>query len=86
MLPLGPAPKRLTPGYGQAPCLPAILSTTGGACSGLDPYTRLHIHTIKLVWGIHTAYVTLKFMAVIHTAYATLKMSGPKGVITIKSD
>jgi hypothetical protein len=26
------------------------------------------------------------FMAVIHTAYATIKMSGPKGVITLKSD
>jgi hypothetical protein len=28
----------------------------------------------------------LKFMAVIHTAYATIKMSGPRGVITLKSD
>jgi hypothetical protein len=28
----------------------------------------------------------LKFMAVIHTAYATVKMSGPRGVITLKSD
>jgi hypothetical protein len=28
----------------------------------------------------------LKFMVVIHTAYATLKMSGPKGVITIKTN
>jgi hypothetical protein len=27
----------------------------------------------------------LKFMSIIHTAYATIKMSGPKGVITIKS-
>jgi hypothetical protein len=27
----------------------------------------------------------LKFMAVIHTAYATIKMSGPKGVIILKS-
>jgi hypothetical protein len=25
-------------------------------------------------------------MAVIHTAYATIKMSGPRGVITLKSD
>jgi hypothetical protein len=25
-------------------------------------------------------------MAVIHTAYAMMKMSGPKGVVTIKSD
>jgi hypothetical protein len=28
----------------------------------------------------------LKFIAVIHTAYATIKMSGPRGVITLKSD
>jgi hypothetical protein len=28
----------------------------------------------------------LKFMAVIHTVYATIKMSGPKGVIVLKSD
>jgi hypothetical protein len=28
----------------------------------------------------------LKFMAVIHTAYAIVKMSGPTGVITLKSD
>jgi hypothetical protein len=27
----------------------------------------------------------LKFMSIIHTVYATMKMSGPKGVITIKS-
>jgi hypothetical protein len=30
----------------------AISSTTGGTCSGLDPYAGLHIHTIKLVQGI----------------------------------
>jgi hypothetical protein len=28
----------------------------------------------------------LKFMAVIHIAYATVKMSGPRGVITLKSN
>jgi hypothetical protein len=28
----------------------------------------------------------LRFMTVIHTAYATIKMSGPRGVITLKSD
>jgi hypothetical protein len=27
-----------------------------------------------------------KFMVVIHTAYATVKMSGPRRVITLKSD
>jgi hypothetical protein len=28
----------------------------------------------------------LKFMAIIHIAYATIKMSGPKGIIILKSD
>jgi hypothetical protein len=28
----------------------------------------------------------LKFMAVIHTAYTTIKMSGPRGIIVLKSD
>jgi hypothetical protein len=28
----------------------------------------------------------LKFMAVINTTYTTIKMSGPKGVIVLKSD
>jgi hypothetical protein len=28
----------------------------------------------------------LKFMTVIHTAYTTIKMSGPKGIIILKSD
>jgi hypothetical protein len=28
----------------------------------------------------------LKFMVIIHTTYATINMSGPRGVITIKSD
>jgi hypothetical protein len=52
MLPPGLAPECLTPVYGQAPYFLAIPSTTGGVCSGLDPYVGLHIRTIKLVWGI----------------------------------
>jgi hypothetical protein len=35
---------------------------------------------------IHGRSFLLKFMLVIHTAYATVKMSGPRGVITIKSN
>jgi hypothetical protein len=35
---------------------------------------------------IHGSPFLLKFMRVIHTAYATIKMSGPRGVITLKSD
>jgi hypothetical protein len=51
MLPLGSAPERLAPVYGQTLYFLAISSTTGGACSSLDPYTGLHIHTVKLVRG-----------------------------------
>jgi hypothetical protein len=52
MLPPRSASKRLTPVYGQAPCFLAISSTTGGACLVLNLYTRLYIHTVKLVRGI----------------------------------
>jgi hypothetical protein len=52
MLPLWPPPEHLTSVYGQTPYFPAISSTTGGACLGLDPYAGQHICTIKLVRGI----------------------------------
>jgi hypothetical protein len=52
MLPPGSALERLTPVYEQASCFLAISSIIGGVCSGLDPYTGLHIHTVKLVRGI----------------------------------
>jgi hypothetical protein len=39
MLPLGPAPECLVLVYGQALCFLTISSTTGGACSGSNPYT-----------------------------------------------
>jgi hypothetical protein len=52
LLPTGLAPERLAPVYGQAPCFPAISSTIGGACSGLNPYAGQHIRTVKLVRGI----------------------------------
>jgi hypothetical protein len=38
MLTPAAAPKRLAPVYGEAPYLPVISSTLGGACLGLDPY------------------------------------------------
>jgi hypothetical protein len=44
--------RALTSVHGQVPCLLAISSTTGGVCSGLDPYVGKHIHTIKLLRGI----------------------------------
>jgi hypothetical protein len=52
MLPLGLAVERLTPVYGQVPCFLTISFTTGGACSGSDPYAGQHINTVKLVRGI----------------------------------
>jgi hypothetical protein len=52
MLSPGPAPGRSAPVYGQAPCFPVDSSTTGGACSGLDPYAGQHIRIVKLVRGI----------------------------------
>jgi hypothetical protein len=48
----GPGPERLVLVYGQTPCFLAISSTSGSACSGLDPYTGLYIHTTKLIRGI----------------------------------
>jgi hypothetical protein len=52
MLPPGSAPERLAPVYEQAPCFPAISSTSGGACSGLNPYVGPYIRTVKLIQGI----------------------------------
>jgi hypothetical protein len=52
MLPLGPAPERLAPVYGQAPYFLDISSKTGGACSGLNPYAGPYICTTKFVRGI----------------------------------
>jgi hypothetical protein len=38
--------------YGQAPCLPTISSTSGEACSGLDPLAGPYIRTARFIWGI----------------------------------
>jgi hypothetical protein len=46
-----PAPERLISVYGQALYLSAILSTTGGAYSGLNPYAGPYIHTVRFVQG-----------------------------------
>jgi hypothetical protein len=52
MLPLGPAPKHLVPGYGQAPYFLDSSSTSRGACSGKNSCAGLYIRTTKLVRGI----------------------------------
>jgi hypothetical protein len=46
------APERLTQVYGQAPYLPAISSTSGGTCLGLNPYAGSYHRTAKIVQGI----------------------------------
>jgi hypothetical protein len=51
MLPPGPAPEHPTP---------APSSASGGACSGLDPFTGLYICTAKLVRGIPIMTSTLR--------------------------
>jgi hypothetical protein len=38
LLTRGPAPRHPAPVYGKAPYYPANPSTSGGACSGLNPY------------------------------------------------
>jgi hypothetical protein len=50
MLPPGP-----TPGYPT----PTHSSTSGGPCSGLDPFAGLYIRTVKLVQGIPIVTSTL---------------------------
>jgi hypothetical protein len=52
LLTQGPAPKRLTPVYGQAPYLSTSLSTSGSACSGLNPYAVTYHHAAKTIQGI----------------------------------
>jgi hypothetical protein len=51
MLPSGPAPEHPTP---------APLSTSGGACLGLDSFAGLYIYTAKLVRGILIVTSTLR--------------------------
>jgi hypothetical protein len=51
MLPPGPAPKHPTP---------APSSTSGGACSGLNPFVGLYIRTGKLGRGIPIVTPTLR--------------------------
>jgi hypothetical protein len=52
MLPSESSPECLTSVYGQDPYLPAISSTSCGACLGLDPYAGIYICTTKLIRGI----------------------------------
>jgi hypothetical protein len=63
VLPPGSAPECLALVYGQASCPPTISSTSGGAYSGLDPYTGAYIHNVRLVRGIPIVTSTLQPLA-----------------------
>jgi hypothetical protein len=52
LLPIGPAPERITLAHGQDPCSPPTSSTSDNACSCLDPFVGIYIYTAKLVRGI----------------------------------
>jgi hypothetical protein len=60
MLPPGPAPGRLAPTDGQAPWSLITSSTSGGACSSLDPFAGLYIGTSKIIQGILVVMSTLR--------------------------
>jgi hypothetical protein len=63
MLPPGAAPERLTPTDGQAPWSLTTSSTSGGTCSGLEPFLGLYIRTAKIVRGIPIVTSTLRSLA-----------------------
>jgi hypothetical protein len=59
----GSALERITPAHGQDPWSSATSSTSGGACSGLDPFTWLYIRTAKLLRGILVVTYILRPLA-----------------------
>jgi hypothetical protein len=63
MLPPEPALEHRTLADGQAPWSLMTSSTSGGDCSGLDPFTRLYIRTTKIVRGISVVMSTLRPLA-----------------------
>jgi hypothetical protein len=60
MLPPGPAPQHRAPTDGQDPWSLTTSSISRGACSDLDPFTGLYIHTAKIVRGIPVVTSTLR--------------------------
>jgi hypothetical protein len=53
-------PKMLSLGSASEHPTPATSSASGGACSGLNPFTRLYIHIVKLVRDIPIVTSTLR--------------------------
>jgi hypothetical protein len=52
LLTRGPAQERLAPIYGQPPYLLASSSTSGGVCTGLNPYAGPYHRDAKTTQGI----------------------------------
>jgi hypothetical protein len=52
LLTQGPAPNKLASIYGQAPYISANSSTSGGACSCLNPYAELYHRAAKTTQGV----------------------------------
>jgi hypothetical protein len=63
MLPPGLAPERRVPADGQVPWSLTTSTTSGGACSDLDPFAGLYIRTAKFVRGIPVMTSTLRILA-----------------------
>jgi hypothetical protein len=60
MLSPRPAPECRTLADGQASWSLTTSSTSVGACSGMNPFTRLYICTANIVWGIPIVTSTLR--------------------------
>jgi hypothetical protein len=63
MLPPGPTPECYAPTDGQAPWSLMTSSTSGNACSSLNPFIGLYIRTAKIVQGIPVMTSTLRPLA-----------------------
>jgi hypothetical protein len=63
MLSQRPAPECRASVDGQAPWSLTTSSTSGGACSDLDPFAGLYIRTVKIIRGILIVTSTLQPLA-----------------------
>jgi hypothetical protein len=63
MLPPGPTLEHRVPADGQVLCSLTTSTTSGGACSGLDLFAGLYIHTTKIIWCILIVTSTLQPLA-----------------------
>jgi hypothetical protein len=73
---MGPTPERIMLAHGQDPWSSATSSASGSACSGLDPFARLYIHTAKIIQGILVVTSILQPLA--ETSSLTSSATSPK--------